>query len=352
MKAFLKAMTFASILIFLGSCGSEKEIPLFEDVGFPVGSSYRTEVAPKDENFSQILRKDFNSVTAANIMKMRSVLVSMDSFDFGKVDSFLTEAESYGQRVHGHTLVWHQATPHFIKEIEDASEMDAFLRKYISEYVSRYKGRVAGWDVVNEAISDSSGLFRKSCYYNALGLDFIEKSFRYAHAADPEAKLFYNDYMIEGDTMKLKATLDLMKYLREKEVPVHGIGFQMHTMIDSPSVNQIEESLKAFVELGLLVHISELDIRINSYSTGQRYDYYTEDLQKIQADRYFDLAMAYRQCVPDSLQYGITLWGFSDRYTWIRSYFKALDWPCIYDDMLRKKPAYNSFRAGLVQPID
>ena len=344
-------MTFASIFFF-GSCNSEKEIPLFEGVGFPVGSSYRTEVALKDENFSQILRKEFNSITAANIMKMRSVLVSRDSFDFGKVDSFLTDAESYGQRVHGHTLVWHQATPHFIKEIENASEMDAFLHKYISEYVSRYKGRVAGWDVVNEAISDSTGRFRKSCYYNTLGVDFIEKSFRYAHEADPGAILFYSDYMIEGDTIKLKATLDLIKYLREKEVPVDGIGFQMHTMIDSPDVNQIKESLNAFAELGLQVHISELDVRINSYKSGQRYDYYTDDLQMALADRYFELALAYRQCVPDSLRYGITLWGFSDRYTWIRSYFKSLDWPCIYDDMLRKKQAYSSFREGLIQPLD
>jgi endo-1,4-beta-xylanase len=183
-------------------------------------------------------------------------------------------------------------------------------------------------------------------------VDFIEKSFRYAHAADPDAMLFYNDYMLEGDTVKLKAALELVKHLKNADVPIHGIGLQMHTMIDSPSVKQIEESLKAFVDLGLQVHLSELDIRINSYSAGQRYDYYTEELQKIQADRYFDLAMAYRQCVPDSLQYGITLWGFSDRYTWIRSYFKSLDWPCIYDDMLRKKPAYYSFREGLVHPLE
>ena len=340
------------IVAFSFGCNKPgNEVQLFKDVGFPVGTSYRTELASSDTAFYRILREDFNSVTAANIMKMRSVLVSIDSFDFHYVDAFIDEAEKYNQRVHGHTLIWHQATPAYLEELKDSAEMDKFLKKYITEYVSRYKGRIAGWDLVNEALSDSGGMFRNSCWYNTMGKDYIEKAFRYAHEADPDAKLFYNDFMIEGDTLKLKATLDLMDYLKKRNVPLHGIGFQMHTMIDNPPIEQIKESLKAFSDRGLLVHISELDVRINSYSDGQRYDYYTEDLQKALADRYFDLALAYRQIVPDSLQYGITLWGFTDRYTWIRSYFKSLDWPCIYDDQLRKKKAYYSFREGLIQEI-
>jgi endo-1,4-beta-xylanase len=347
----LKKTLITALLGILLSCNSNKEIPLYENVGFHVGTSYRTEVLQSDEEFADILRNDFNSVTAANIMKMRAVLISPDSLDFSTVDDFISQAAAYDQRVHGHTLIWHQATPSFVKQIEDSTEMDAFLHHYITRYVSRYKGKVAGWDVVNEAISDSLGLFRNSCYYNALGVNFIEKAFRYAHEADPEAKLFYNDYSIEGDEVKLKATIDLVKYLLERDVPIHGIGFQMHTMIHSPELYQIKESLKAFVDMGLLVHVSELDVRINSYDEGQIYDYYTEDLQSALAGRYYDLAVLYRETVPDSLKYGITLWGFTDRYTWIRSYFKELDWPCIFDDNLGKKPAYYSFRNGLVTPL-
>lgn len=229
--------------------------------------------------------------------------------------------------------------------------MKDFTDDYITTYVSRYKGKVAAWDVVNEAFEDSGNAYRKSFWYTHLGSDYIEHAFRLAHAADPAAGLFYNDFSIEQDTAKLNAVLKMVNQFKEKGVPITGLGFQMHITIHTPN-SAIARAFKKAAATGLKIHISELDISINEYHSKNKLTTFNDSLKQVQAAKYKSIAMMYRQYIPKAQQFGITLWEFNDRDTWIRSFVKQVDWPTLFDDDLNKKPAYEGFVEGLTEPIE
>lgn len=328
-----------------------KEGPLHSAAPYPVGVSIRQEMLQAD-SIMEIAGNEFNSLTAGNAMKMNRVIREGFSYNFAEADEYLAYAEKNQMRLFGHTLIWHNATPEFVKKLEgDSATLHAFSKKYIDTLVSRYKGKIDAWDVVNEPVLDNSGRYRENTWHKTFGDDYLEMVFRMAHEADPTAKLFLNDYNIERDSAKLEGFLRIVNDLKNKGVPIHGIGMQMHITMDVPN-EVIASHLEKCVETGLLIHFSELDIIFNKHGDEQGggiqvYEEVTPEMLDQQAEKYKAVARMYNEIVPYDQRYGITLWGFADRYTWIRYFFDILDWPLIFDDNLQKKPAYHGLMEGL-----
>lgn len=319
----------------------------------PIGGAISINKVLADEKLKDITIKNFSSISATNDMKMYSILRD-STYSFEKVDKLLAFCEEHDKRLFGHTLLWHYGLPQWIQDEASkngAASVDKFMKDYITKVVTKYKGKVAAWDVVNEGFETSGGDYRKTFWYNQLGKAYVEKAFRYAHEADPDAVLFYNDFNLERDTAKLNGVLKMISELKEKDVPIHGLGFQMHLRMDIPD-STIAYCLKKAADTGLQIHFSELDIIFNKHNDSkdggeQQYTELTEEMKLQQAEKYKNLVLMYRNIVPLDQQYGITFWDFNDRDTWIKPFFNINDWPTIFDENLDPKPAYHGFADGL-----
>jgi endo-1,4-beta-xylanase len=360
-KSIITCLTILAIP-FLLACKSDTKndhsserdiIKGLKDVSdFPIGSAFSLRQLIKDEKLHKLQVDNFNSITAGNDMKMRNIAKVKGEYNFVQADMMLAYAEKNNQRLFGHTLIWHSSTPDWVSEIaDDTHALDAFMKDYIHTYVGRYKGKVDGWDVVNEGMNTIGGDYRETLWYKAFGKDYIAKAFRYAHEADPEAVLFYNDFNIERDTAKLRGVIRMIEELKAEGVPISGLGFQMHIRMDIPD-DVIAYALKKGAETGLKIHLSEVDIIFNKHDDSkgggvQIYNEISEEMRQQQAEKYQNLAAMYRTIIPKDQQYGITFWGFNDRDSWIKGFFNLKDWPCIFDENLEPKPAYYGFMRGL-----
>ena len=325
---------------------------------FPIGTAVNINRLINDDALMSLQILNFNSITATSDMKMQSILPAENQFNWKKSDTILYYANKHNQRVFGHNLIWHSSTPKWVEEkgTKDSLWLGEFMKDYIHKYVGRYKGKVAGWDVVNEAFESKGGAYRKTFWYNNLGKEYIANAFRYAHEADPDAVLFYNDFNIERDTLKLQAVLNMVKDFKKEGVPIHGIGFQMHIRMDTPD-EVIAYSLKKAAETGLQIHLSEVDIIFNSHNDErlggiENYSSITNEMKLAQEEKYKNLVLMYRRIVPKEQQFGITVWDFTDRDSWIKGFFNMKDWPTIYDEDLKPKPAYNGFLEGLKEKTE
>ncbi|PWJ41910.1 endo-1,4-beta-xylanase [Sediminitomix flava] len=364
-------LCFLATLVGVVSCQQKETISIQDQIRqstdkglkdwgkFPVGGAVNISDVLKDPKLQAITEKNFNSITATNDMKMYGIIPTEGVYYWDKVDTLVSFCEKNNQRLFGHALIWHHGAPQWIKDqtAENGAEwMDSFMKEYIQTVVGRYKGKVAAWDVVNEAFASEGGAYRETLWYNNLGKKYIANAFRYAHEADPEADLFYNDFNIERDAEKLDGVISMITELKAQNVPITGLGFQMHIRIDTPE-ELIENSLKKAAETGLKIHISELDIIFNKHNDTegggeQSITELTEELKQLQAEKYQRIVKIYRKVVPAAQQFGITFWDFTDRDTWIRPFFNLTDWPTVFDEELEPKPAYYSFAEGLVLPLD
>ncbi|MDQ8205221.1 endo-1,4-beta-xylanase [Pelagicoccus sp. SDUM812003] len=331
---------------------------LKEVAPFPVGNAIWVKRYQKDGAMRDLLLTHFDRVTANNEMKMHFIARRPGKLSFRSADRVMSFARRHDLRVFGHALIWHSATPDWVKELgaKDPQALDAFMKRYIQTYVGRYRGEIDGWDVVNEAMNTSGPGYRESIWYQALGKEYIAKAFRYAHEADPDATLFYNDFNIERDGEKLDTALEMIAELQADGVPISGLGFQMHIRMDI-SNDVIEEALRKGAATGLQIHLSEVDIIFNrhddSFGGGEQiYDEVTDEMLAQQGDKYRQLVEIYRRVVPEEQQYGITFWGFNDGDSWIRGFFDLQDWPCLFDDELQPKPAFFGFREGLGSQLE
>lgn len=348
-------------ILSLFSCyNSQKQLDTSTEKGlkdyanFPIGNAVSINKLLKDKELLSINLQEFNSFTSSSDMKMYSFLKSEGEYNWENADQLLDFCEKNNKRFFGHNLVWHFAAPQWI--VDNAQEkgydwLDAFLKDYISTVVSRYKGKVAAWDVVNEGFATKGGEYRNSFFYETMGKDYIAKAFEYAHAADPEAILFYNDFNIERDTAKLHGVLNMINELKANNVPIGGLGFQMHIRMDTPD-STIAYALKKGAETGLQIHLSELDIIFNRHDDtqggGEQLIWeLSDEMKQAQAEKYKNLVKMYRQIIPKKQQYGITFWGCNDRDTWINGFFNLKDWPTIFDENLEPKAAYFGFTEGL-----
>ncbi|GGO45428.1 endo-1,4-beta-xylanase [Streptomyces lasiicapitis] len=271
------------------------------------------------------LDTEFTSVTPENEMKWDAVEPTRDTFTFGSADRIVDHARSKGMKVRGHTLVWHSQLPGWVSGLGTADDARSAMNNHITKVMQHYKGRIHSWDVVNEAFQDGeSGARRSSPFQDKLGDGYIEEAFRTARAADPAAKLCYNDYNTDGINAKSNAVYNLVKELKARNAPIDCVGFQSHFNSASPVPSDYKENLRRFVDLGVDVQITELDI---------------EGSGTAQADNYSNVV---RSCLAIARCTGITVWGVTDKYSW-----RPGGTPLLFDDNYNKKPAYDATLTAL-----
>jgi endo-1,4-beta-xylanase len=233
----------------------------------------------------QAVNQHFSQVTPGNIMKMSYLHPDRNTYTFAQADELVNYAGAHGVGVHAHALIWHSdyQVPTFMKNFSgDKTAFLTMLDEHVKTIAAHYAGKVQSWDVVNEALNDGGG-YRQSLFYQRTGADYLERAFRAAREADPNATLYYNDYNIESDANKMNTLTGMLDGFKTRGVPIDGVGFQMHVYMDWPSTSQIKASLQKVVDRGLKVKISELDIPINNpyspqYQAGDIKTVYTLDL--------------------------------------------------------------------------
>lgn len=313
-----------------------------------LGVAVDAKALASDTNYSTLVGEEFDYVTAENAMKWGPLAPTATTYAFEDADAIVAFAASHQQLIKGHTLIWHNQLPSWVDEAMSADELRAALKQHIETTLKHYRGKVRAWDVVNEAIDvaafpgDSTGaiptqaIFTDSIFYRKLGMEYIEEAFRIAHAADPDALLFYNELGIERDGLKAQKTQELIEYLIGRGVPIHGIGLQSHiTMHRYPSEFHLRNRIRAYAQLGLKVNISELDVQ-------------TLRVPADQATRWQAQRVPFQQvvgiCITEPDCEGVTLWGVTDRYA---NDVVAGDQPFLFDQQYGKKPAYDGVLAGL-----
>ncbi|KUO06970.1 1,4-beta-xylanase [Streptomyces sp. DSM 15324] len=275
-----------------------------------------------DSTYSAILDREFKMITPENEMKWDAIEPSRGSFTFAAADSIVSHASAHGQRMRGHTLVWHSQLPNWVKSITDADTLRAVMKNHITQEMTHYKGKIYAWDVVNEAFADGgSGRHRSSVFQDVLGNGFIEEAFRTARNADPSAKLCYNDYNIENwSDAKTQGVYRMVKDFKARGVPIDCVGFQSHFGSSGPPAS-FQTTLSNFAALGVDVQLTELDIAQASATS------YTKAVEA---------CMNVARCT------GITVWGIRDSDSW-----RTGENPLLFDAGGNKKPAYSAVLTAL-----
>lgn len=313
---------------------------LKEASSFPFGAALNISKIKNNSAYIALVKKEFNSITAENAMKMINLSPSKDNYSWTDADYLVNFAQENNMRIHGHCLVWHNSLPSWVTNYNGTKEeWKTLLKNYITTVVSRYKGKVASWDVVNEILNDD-GTPRQSIWYTKIGWEYVALAFQTAHEADPDAVLFYNEYGQEYSKTKLAAINDTVQNMIHRGVPINGIGIQMHTNINQSATN-LANAIQQTAATGLIVHISELDIALNpDKSSG--YVESTTDLAT-QKSRYRTITAAMKQ-IPSTQNWGITTWGVSDNDSWLTS---IPDYPLLFDKEYTKKPCYEGVMEAL-----
>lgn len=301
---------------------------------------------------NDLIEKHFSSITAENEMKPDHILRYISGnelvLDFTRGDRIVNYALQNGKKVRGHVLVWHSQTPDwFFKDENDQllsqEKIQERMAEYITKVVTHYKGKIDAWDVVNEAITDSNDpdhIYRHKDYDKKNGslwneifagseIDYIAAAFRAAHEADPEAKLYYNDYNAVAPEKREKI-MKMIRQLKDEDVPIHGIGIQAHWLFNWPSAGDIEDAIVEYSKMGLDVQITELDIRIDG-DMEKKITLSRKDKER-QADRYkevFEIFIKHSDKISS-----VTFWGITDDNSWISQE------PLIFDRNKNPKPAF------------
>lgn len=326
---------------------------------FYIGTAMNSaQILGEDTLAIAIIKQHFNSVVAENIMKSEVIQPVEGEFDFSQADKFVDFASANKMHVVGHTLIWHSQAPNWFFTGSDGNDVSAEvlterMKTHIQTVVKRYKGRVHGWDVVNEAIMDDGSL-RESKFYQILGEDFIKLAFQFAHEADPDAELYYNDYSMALPD-KCEGVVKMVKKLQEQGIRIDGIGMQGHMNMEFPTYEAFEKSILAFSGLGVKVMITELDITVlpspgknRGAEISLNYDYqkeinpYTEGLPDSVAQSLYDrYAGFFRLFLKHSDKISrVTLWGVTDQQSW-RNYWPVrgrTDYPLLFDRNYQPKP--------------
>lgn len=294
----------------------------------------------------EMVEKHFNSITAENEMKPESLLNSLGQYKFSVADEYVNFAQEKGIEVRGHTLVWHSQTPSWFFEDEEGNPVSKEvllerMENYIHDIVGHFAGKIYAWDVVNEAIDpDRPDGFRRSKWYEIIGPEYIEYAFKFAHEADPDAKLFYNDYNT-FEPKKMKFIYDMVYGLKEKGIPIDGIGMQLHIGIGT-NLKQVEEAINLFSSIpGIEIHATEIDMSIytDQFSNFDSPPYEALVAQGKKFEELFEILKRYDETVTS-----VTFWGLKDDYSW-KSQTRN-DWPLLFDKDYQSKYAY----WGIVEP--
>jgi len=319
------------------------EITLQKAMPFKMGAAVNVNLLKGNASYRNLVETEFNSITAENAMKFAALHPAKDTFSWTDADVLVDFARANGKRVHGHTLNWYKSLPEWVNNFQGSTaDWENLLKTHIQTVVAHFKGKVTSWDVVNEAI-DEDGTLRNSIWIQKLGADYIGRAFQYAHEADPDALLFYNDYGHEFGPTKRTAILKLVNDLKLKGIPIDGIGLQMHTRVSRSDAN-ISTAISTAAATSLKVHISEVDVALNPDNIQSLS--YTTALGEAQAAKYKAIVKAYN-AIPKNQQFGITTWNVTDADSWIPSNYNRPDWPLPFDSKYQKKAAYQGIIDGI-----
>jgi endo-1,4-beta-xylanase len=364
-------ITFACLLLLTGSClsadnratGPTTLRQAYKEL-FLIGAAVnRNEVTGKSPGAEEILRTHYNTLTAENDMKWGGMQPQPDVFDFEAADRYVEFGQKHGLAVIGHTLVWHSQTPAWVFKGPDGKPASRELllkrmEKHIKTVVGRYRGKIKGWDVVNEAISDGEGVLRKSPWLDIIGEDFILKAFQYAHEADPSAELYYNDYSLEGSSKREKA-LQVLRKLKSRGARITGVGLQGHYNLKWPELSEIDKTISDFSRLGLKVMITELDVDVlpsawkdmsadisKNYAADPKLNPYADGFPPAEqarlAKRYADIFAVFMKHRRNISR--VTFWGVADGGSWLNNWpvKGRTNYPLIFDRNFQPKPAFDA----------
>ncbi|MHB8627695.1 MAG: endo-1,4-beta-xylanase [Aggregatilineales bacterium] len=346
MRRFYTALLVILLLLSLAASGTQAQAgksdtlrSLAQARGFYIGAAAAIPPLRANAQYGATLSREFNLVVPENVMKMGPLRPTRDTFDFSDADTLVAFAEANGMKVRGHNLVWHQQLPAWLTQGQfSRAELLDILHQHIATVVGHYKGRILAWDVVNEAVGDN-GQMRSDLWSQGIGPEYIDDAFRWAHEADPNAKLFYNDYNGEGSGRKSDMIYALVKDLKARGVPIDGVGLQMHVGIDHPpNPTAVRANIARLGALGLQVQITEMDVKIqNGVGTP--------------SERLVAQAEVYRQmlsvCLETPVCTAFLTWGFTDQYSWIPGFTGHPDAPLPFDTNYAPKPAYWALRGVL-----
>jgi endo-1,4-beta-xylanase len=330
---------------------------------FRVGAALNAnQFSERDVRGAALVKTQFNTITPENVLKWEAVHPQPGTYDFSAPDQYVAFGERNGMFVIGHTLVWHSQTPRWV--FQDASGKPATrdtllgrMRDHIHTVVGRYKGRIKGWDVVNEALNED-GTLRRSPWLTIIGEDYIAKAFQFAHEADPDAELYYNDYSVEN-AAKRNGAVQLIAKLKAQGIPVAAIGLQGHDKMDWPTPAQQDSTIVALAKLGVKVNITELDVDVlppavqnrtadvnvraeldpktNPYAAGL-----PDAVQQALAVRYaalFEVFLKHRDVIDR-----VTFWGVGDGDSWLNNWpvRGRVSYPLLFDRQDSPKPAFDA----------
>jgi endo-1,4-beta-xylanase len=355
------------MVVLAGAAGCSTQHPALKDAyknDFLIGGALNDDVVNgKDPNAAAIATKQFSAITAENVMKWMSIHPEPNDYNFAPADRFVDFGLKNNMFIVGHTLVWHWQTPLWVF-VDDANQpvtrevLLARMKDHITTVVGHYKGKVKGWDVVNEVLDDN-GLPRKTKWQQIIGDDYIAKAFEYAHEADPNAELYYNDFSLENPA-KRDGCIRLVKDLQAKGVHIDGVGLQAQAWRlppDYPDLKDVEDFINAVSALGVKVMVTEMCIdvlpkalympgadlkkraelreELNPYVNGL-----PDDMQKKLADRYAELFSLF---LKHSSQISrVTMWGVYDKTSWLNNWpvRGRTNYPLLFDRNYQPKPAF------------
>lgn len=314
-----------------------------------------SQILEKNTEENKLIVNQFNSITPENIMKSMFVQPTKGNYDFKLTDKYVNYGEKNKMFIHGHTLIWHSQLAPWMSKIKDSVEMETFIKDHINTVVSKYKGKINSWDVVNEALNED-GTLRKSVFLNTYGKDFLLLAFKTAAKADPKVDLYYNDYNL-CDPKKRQGVVELVKNIQKNGIKIDGIGMQGHWSLTKPTLEEIEKSIITYSNLGVKVAITELDINVlpspwevvgadvnQRAEASEKMNPYPkilpDSIQNKLADRYeaiFKLFLKHKDKISR-----VTLWGVNDKQSWLNDWpiQGRSNYPLLFDRELKPKKAY------------
>lgn len=337
---------------------------------FLIGTALNTpQIEGKDSSALLTVSQHFNSIVAENCMKSEVIQPTEGQFDFTLSDQIVALAENNKAFMVGHTLIWHSQTAPwmFVDEEGNPASRELLIsrmKKHITSVVGRYKGKVHGWDVVNEALLED-GTYRQSEYYNIIGPEFIELAFQFAHEADPEAELYYNDYNLY-QPQKRSIAIEMVKGLQAKGIRIDAIGMQAHYGLNMDIFHNIEASIQAFSKLDIDVMVTELDVSVlpfpseeitaevsQSYANKPEFNPYTSalpDTMQAQLSNYYSKLFNLYVQHSDKIS-RVTFWGVNDKQSW-RNYWPIngrTDYPLLFDRNSEPKTAFDAVMQAAIK---
>lgn len=293
-----------------------------------MGAALAAPALRNEPDYAYTASQQYDIVVSENSFKFDLIEPTPGKFTFADADRLVAFAHAHGQQVRGHTLVWVQQAPQWAKAIHNRDQLIAVMRNHIHAVVSHFKGRVAQWDVVNEAFTGYGTLSTDSFWQQTIGDDYLDLAFQFAHEADPDAKLFYNDFLAEGVNAKADGILAFVKGMRARGIPIDGVGFQGHIAVN-PDLVSYAANMKRFNDAGFETAYTEVDVGLHLPASQA-------ELQD-QATTYAGMLNV---CLQAPNCHTFVTWGFTDRHSWISSQIPGYGDALPFDVALNPKPAY------------